>query len=83
MRNNILSSGSGLLHDLESRFSQLADEQPQQGKPAQQQPEAGQQKQASADVEVVPAQVEPASPAQPSDGNVEDAPQGKDGSDAR
>ena len=88
LKNNILSSGSGLLHDLESRFSQLADEQPQQGRPAQQQPQqpaSAQQAQtpAPADVEVIPAQVEPVDPAQPADGDTENAPQGKDGSDAR
>ena len=88
LKNNILSSGSGLLHDLESRFSQLADEQPQQGRPAQQQPQqpaSAQQAQtpAPADVEVIPAQVEPVEPAQPAGGDAENAPQGKDGSDAR
>ena len=88
LKNNILSSGSGLLHDLENRFSQLADEQPKQGRPAQQQPQqpaSAQQAQtpAPADVEVIPAQVEPVEPAQPAGGDAENAPQGKDGSDAR
>ena len=87
LRNTIMSSGSGLLHDLESRFSQAAGENPQASQtsePAQsaqpaQPAQPAQQKPAAQAVEPVQAEYQQldASP------DAQDSSQGKEGSDPR